>query len=175
LVYTQDISSDAEKEQLRHLHHYSVDVALDSVREWVDTTKQIKNFVAVDNVSGKENGFVHFQEKVIKGRPVVYIAQAGTSLIGSGIGRRLMQCVLINYPAGTEFLILTRVFNKEAINLYQNRLGFKPIDIDMIKELGYDERYCGFRHKSTREEIEAIRDNTLLVEKTRDVSKAILS
>jgi hypothetical protein len=83
--------------------------------------------------------------------------------------------VLINYPAGTEFLILTRVFNKEAINLYQNRLGFKPIDIDMIKELGYDERYCGFRHKSTREEIEAIRDNTLLVEKTRDVSKAILS
>ncbi|WP_412754199.1 hypothetical protein [Legionella donaldsonii] len=54
------------------------------------------------------------------------------------MGRHLMNCVLTHDPAGTEFYILTRVFNSNARSLYEGRLGFTPIKEDEVKRLGYD-------------------------------------
>ncbi len=94
----------------------------------------------------------------------MYIAQAGVQSRGAGIGRHLMECVLSRYPAGTEFYILTRVFNSDAKGLYEKRLGFKPIEDEEIIALGYDDRYCGFKHRTSPEEIDAIKSRQLAAE-----------
>jgi hypothetical protein len=68
-----------------------------------------------------------------------------------------MECVLSHYEAGTEFYILARNFNKEAITLYQERFGFAPISQDAVTEFGYNkELYYGFNHTITDKEITAI-------------------
>ena len=102
-------------------------------------------------------GFINFVGKTVRNKPVVYIPQASVLHRGEGVGRRLMECVLTHYSAGTEFYILTRVFNTEAKVLYKDRLGFAEISDDEVTELGYDERYCGFKHTTTAEEIAAIK------------------
>lgn len=137
------------------LYHYSVAVSLDAMKEWKTS---MKCYVAsrVDAGRRTEIGFVHFTEQVVDGRPVVYIAQAGVDARGQGLGRRLMECVLAHYPAGTEFFILTRVFNTAAKTLYEKRLGFKAISEAQVRQLGYDERYCGFNHVSNEAEIATI-------------------
>ncbi|ARH01140.1 hypothetical protein [Legionella micdadei] len=68
-----------------------------------------------------------------------------------------MECILSHYPAGTQFYILTRVFNTDAKNLYGKRLGFEPIEEKEVSDLGYDARYCGFKHTTTVAEVEAIK------------------
>jgi len=141
------------------LHHYSVVASLGAMKEWKDSNGKMKCYVAYQNQNGRktEIGFVHFNEDVVDGKPVIYIAQAGVLNRGQGIGRRLMECVLSHYPAGTEFYILTRVFNTEAKNLYEKRLGFLPIGESQIKQLGYDNRYCGFKHTTSLDEVATIK------------------
>ncbi|KTD52983.1 Uncharacterised protein [Legionella quateirensis] len=75
-----------------------------------------------------------------------------------------MECVLSQYPADTEFYILTRVFNSETKGLYEKRLGFKPIQAEEIIALGYDDRYCGFKHRTSFMEIDAIKGRQLPTE-----------
>ena len=72
-----------------------------------------------------------------------------------------MECVLSHYPAGTHFYIVTRVFNHEAKLLYSNRLGFTPINEDVIEQLGCDQRYCGFEHTTIDAEIQSIQDRKI--------------
>lgn len=140
------------------LHHYSVAASLGAMEEWQNSDGKMKAYIAYQNVGGHKRkiGFVHFTEQVVNGKTVVYIAQAGTSVPGEGIGRRLMQCVLSHFPADTEFYILTRVFNTEAKTLYQKRLSFTPIEPDEVRQLGYDDRYCGYKHTTTTQEIAEI-------------------
>lgn len=141
------------------LYHYSVIASLGAMKEWQDPRQNMHVYTAYEMIEGKKHriGFAHFQETKVDGRDVVYIAQAGVETRGKGIGRHLMESILSHYPAGTEFYILTRVFNTDAINLYGKRLGFKSIDEKEIHELGYDERYCGYRHTTTQEEIAGIK------------------
>lgn len=148
------------------LYHYAVAASLSTMQEWQDTTNNMHAYMAYEAKNGvkKRMGFVHFNEKMIGERPVVYIAQAGVQSRGTGIGRHLMECVLTHYPAGTKFYILTRVFNTDAKVLYENRLGFSPIEEEEIRALGYDERYCGFKHTTSLEEINAIKSRQLFAE-----------
>lgn len=141
------------------LYHYSVAASLGAMQEWNNPSEKIHTYMAYEEteVGKRRIGFVHFNEKVVDGRPVVYIAQAGVQARGKGIGRHLMESVLSHYPAGTEFYILTRVFNSDAKGLYEKRLGFSPIKEAEIKELGYDNRYCGFKHTTTIDEVDAIK------------------
>lgn len=140
------------------LYRYVMAAALEAIKN-SNTPKKIKTYLAYENVDGKSQhvGFVHFTEMVIHGNPIVYIAEAGVSKRGRGIGCRLMECVISHYPAGTEFFILTRIFNTEAKTLYNTRLKFQPLDENLIAELGYSkEKYVGYRHVSTKEEITEI-------------------
>jgi hypothetical protein len=125
----------------------------------------MKCYIACKYEKGRKSkvGFVHFKEDTVDGKPVVYIAQAGVQDRGKSIGRRLMECVLAHYPPETEFYILTRVFNTDAVALYQERLKFQPIGETEIKQLGYDERYCGFRHTTTESEVSAIKAKQAIV------------
>lgn len=111
------------------LYHYSIAACLGAMQEWNDPNEEMRTYMAYDNTRGAQCkiGFVHFNEKIVDNKPVVYIAQAGVEGRGKGIGKHLMESVLAHYPAGTEFYILTRVFNTEAKNLYEKRLGFAPI------------------------------------------------
>lgn len=104
-------------------------------------------------------GFASFYEEKINGKSVIYISDAmvNTDFKGKSVGRRLMQCVLAHYPAGTEFYILTRKFNSEAIALYRDRLGFSPTTLEELKALDYDERYVGFKHTTDGTEIVSLR------------------
>ncbi len=140
------------------LYHYSIFVSLDAMKEWRESKGKMKCYMAFQNdVSRKlKVGFVHFTEQVVSGKKVVYIAHAAVQNRGQGIGRHLMECVLAHYPVGTEFYILTRVFNSEAKNLYGKRLKFSPIEIDEIEQLGYDKRYCGFKRTTTESEVQEI-------------------
>ncbi len=106
-------------------------------------------------------GFISFYPGQVTGRPVIYISDAGVKCRGASIGRRLMECVLTHFPEGTEFYILTRQFNKEAISLYHDRLGFEPISQDEINQLDYDERYVGFKHVSTKVELDLMKDKRI--------------
>jgi hypothetical protein len=145
---------------LNPLYHYSVTASLGAMQEWKDSQKNMRCYIASEYSKEKCRyipvGFVHFEEAKVNNNPVVYIAQLGVTTPGKGIGRRLMECVLAHYPAGTEFYVLTRVFNTEAKTLYQKRFNFSSIQEEEIKQLGYDTRYCGFKHITLPEEIEAI-------------------
>ncbi len=145
------------------LYHYSIAASLGAMLEWQDPTKNMHTYTAYEISEDKKHriGFAHFQETRFQERQVVYIAQAGVETRGNGIGRHLMESILTHYPAETEFYIVTRVFNTDAITLYEKRLGFKPIGEKEIQELGYDTRYCGYRHISTKEELTAIKERQM--------------
>jgi predicted GNAT superfamily acetyltransferase len=140
------------------LYHYSIAASLGAMKEWKESNGRMKCYIAYQNINAHRTkiGFIHFIEQIVNDKKVVYIAQAGVLNRGHGVGRHLMECVLAHYPAGDEFYIVTRVFNTEAKNLYQKRLGFSPIEVNEIQQLGYDDRYCGFKHTSTPQEINAI-------------------
>lgn len=140
------------------LYNYSVLASLDAMQEWKSGQQ---GFIAYKNCNGTriKVGFVLLEQKQVNDKPVVYIAQAGVNERGKGIGRALMECVLMHYPEGTNFLIGTRIFNKEAINLYQNCLKFESLNAQFVKEaMGLDERYCGFAHATSKEELALIRN-----------------
>lgn len=145
------------------LYHYSVAASLGAMKEWKESNGSMKCYIAYQNKDGHRTkiGFVHFTEQTVNDKKVVYIAQAGVLNRGHSIGRHLMECVLAHYPANTEFYILTRVFNTEAKNLYQKRLSFTPIEANEIQQLGYDSRYCGFKHSTTEQEIGTIKGKQL--------------
>jgi len=145
------------------VYHYSINASLNAIKEWRIPGEKMESFVVYQNPEHKKVGFINFQEKNVEGKKVVYIAQAGVANRGKGLGRHLMECVLARYPVGTEFYILTRIFNEEAIRLYRDRLNFTPIDDKKLKYFGLDNRYCGFNHTTTAEEINTIRAKQLLL------------
>ncbi len=154
------------------LYHYSVAGCLAATNEWLNQEERIKSYVACELVKNHKNagyhkrivGIVHFVEKQIDDENFVYIAQAAVAHRSAGIGKRLMECVLSHYPENTHFKILTRVFNDNAQKLYHEKLHFSPIEIEAIKQLGYDERYCGFEHTTSSTEIQLINENKVLVD-----------
>lgn len=145
----------------RGLDQYSIAVSLDTIQRWKDETNEhMQSFIAYEKVNGYKIklGFVLFQEKIMDGRSVIYIAEAAVSKIGASIGRRLMECVLAHFPAGTEFQILTREFNTEAKDLYGQRFLFEPLTKEQIAKLDYDsERYVGFSRISKESELAEIK------------------
>jgi ribosomal protein S18 acetylase RimI-like enzyme len=150
----KDSSSD-----ILSLYNYSVFGALGILQEWQKGNQHA--YVAYKNINDMrvKAGLVIFEEKNINGKHFVYIVEAGVYERGKGIGHALMDCVLMHYPEKTEFLIGTRIFNKEAIGLYQNGLKFELLNAEAVKEyMGLDERYCGFAHTPSREELALIRN-----------------
>ena len=149
------------------LHHYSVAASLGAMNEWQDKDAKIKCYMAYKNVEGRnvKIGFAHFAEREVNNKPVVYIAQADVINRGQGIGRHLMECILAHYPPETEFYVLTRIFNTDAKILYGERLKFNLIEEDEIKQLGYDNRYCGFKHSTTPEKIDEIKNRQVEIGK----------
>lgn len=164
-VFTEKTGSFFERSRLHDssLYHYAVSGAVSSISEWVKSDDRMKCYLAYKRIAGinKIIGFVHFTEKMVDSRGVVYISQAGVMSQSTGVGRRLMECVLSHYPVGTHFNIVTRIFNHEAKLLYSNRLGFNPINEDVIEQLGYDKRYCGFEHTTIIDEIQSIKNRKI--------------
>jgi ribosomal protein S18 acetylase RimI-like enzyme len=154
------------------LYHYSVACSLGTMKEWKESDGKIKCYIAYKNINGHRTkiGFVHFTQQTVNDKSVIYIAEAGVLNRGHGVGRHLMECVLAHFPANTEFYILTRIFNTNAKTLYQQKLGFTPISENEIEQLGYDNRYCGFNHITTQEEITAIQSKQLEMDTTIDTA-----
>lgn len=142
------------------VYHYAVAASIGAISEWKDSNENMQAYIAYQTVNGhqKKVGFVHFTEKSMNGKSVVYIAQAGVTHRGQGIGKCLMECVLSHYPAETEFYILTLTFNTEAKALYQDALKFVPIQQSEVAQFGLDERYCGFKQTTSKEQILAIKN-----------------
>lgn len=141
------------------VHHYSVKASLDAMNDWLDRKQEMKCYLAYQNVEGckKIVGFVHFQEKTMNRNSFVYIAQIGVTNRSCGIGTRLMECVLSHYPGNTHFKILTRAFNTEAKSLYQDKMNFSPFSQEEVHQLGYDNKYCGFKYTTSCDQVEAIK------------------
>ena len=146
-----------------HLYHYAVSASSSAIKEWTDSEEQMKCYLAYKNIDGIKTitGFVHFIKKTINENDIIYISQAGVLNQSSGVGRRLMECVLSHFIPGTQFYIVTRTFNNDARFLYSNRLNFTPIDEGIINELGYDQKYCGFERTTTEEEVQSILDRKI--------------
>ena len=164
-VFTEKAGSFFEGSQLHNspLYHYAVSGSASSINEWINSDNRMKCYFAYKNIDGinKIIGFVHFIEKIVDGNSAIYISQAGVMNQSTGVGRRLMECVLSHYPAGTHFYIVTRVFNHEAKLLYSNRLGFTSINEETIRQLGCDQRYCGFEHITMAVEVQSIQDRKI--------------
>ena len=145
------------------LYHYAVSGSASTMKEWINSEDEMKCYLAYKNIDGVKaiTGFVHFEEKKINGNNAVYISQAGVLNQSSGVGRRLMECVLSHFAPGTHFYIVTRVFNNDARFLYSNRLNFTPLDENIMNELGCDQRYCGFERTTTEEEVCSILDRKI--------------
>lgn len=154
-----------DDDYLNPLYHYSVNASLGVMQEWQDTKKNIHCYMASKYISKEHRyipvGFIHFEETKVDGKPVVYIAQMGVAQPNKSIGRRLMECVLSHYPEGTIFYVLTRIFNTEAKTLYQKRFNFASIEEAEIRQLGYDDRYYGFKHTTTLNEIQTINEKII--------------
>jgi ribosomal protein S18 acetylase RimI-like enzyme len=159
------------------LYHYSVAGSLDAMKSWKESANKMKCYIAyrMENGHKRKFGFVHFIEKMVNDKPIIYIASAGVSQQGKGIGRRLMECVLAHYPAKTDFNIVTRVFNTEAINLYHRRLHFQPIGKQEVEQLGYDDRYCGFKHTTTESEVSMLKSKQVYITAVSSISKTAKS
>lgn len=143
------------------LNSYAIYASLLGIKEIAE--QKAKCYIAYqkgNNGWSNKIGFASFREATIDDKPMVYICSAGVhkDYVGKGVGRRLMECILAHYPENTEFYILTRKFNTEAITLYRNRLNFESISIDEIKQLDYDDRYVGFKRKMTAKELVEIND-----------------
>lgn len=136
------------------LHHYASNAALGAMQDWQDPEQNIKSYIAYDG--DRMVGFVQFQEKAQAGQKFVYIANLVVENANQGVGTRLIQSVLAHYLVGTEFRIGTRVFNDPAIHLYRDKLKFTPLTADEVVVMGLDERYCGFRHTTTYQELVSI-------------------
>ncbi len=158
----------SQADETNSIYHYAIDVAIDSVKELQDTNQNMKSVFAYKE--SKIIGFISFQERMMEDREIVYIAHAGVTDRGNHIGRHLMQCVFLNYPVGTEFYVLTRVFNTDAQNLYSGRFKLNPISLEEIRALGYDERYCGFKGNTNQEMLDEIH---LLIAYKTDIDKKI--
>lgn len=158
------------------LYHYAVSGSASAIKEWTDSEDQMKCYLAYRNIDGIKTitGFVHFIEKTINRNNIVYISQAGVLNQSSGIGRRLMECVLSHFVPGTHFYIVTRAFNTDAKFLYSNRLNFTPIDEGIINKLGYDQRYCGFERTTTEEEVCSILDRKIEFIEEQNMTKNLL-
>ncbi|GEM_PF-1193695 len=162
------------------LYHYSVMASMDAMSNWKSPLEKMQSYIAYQNIDGKKMqlGLVQFTEMEVQNRPIVYIAQAGVTNRGHGVGKGLMECVLSHYPVGTQFYICTRIFNVEAKALYNQALGFSPIPNEEIALFGLDARYCGFKHKTTQAEIEMIKNKTLdaaAIDKVADYSSSAMN
>lgn len=145
------------------VYQYAVAVAIDAIKAWQNSEKKMQAYIAYDE-HNKKVGFVNYSATTVNQQAVVYIAQAGVKSLAQSIGRRLMECVLSDYPVGTQFYVLTRLFNVEAKILYEYRLKFSPIDPKEITELGYDPgRYCGFKYRLTQEFIDEIKAKQIAI------------
>lgn len=139
------------------VNNYAIYGSLSAIKELLEN--KAKCYIAYkDDNNPIMIGFVSFKELTINEKSIVYISNAcvRNEYQRNGIGYRLMQCVLMHYPAETEFYILTRKFNASAIKLYQERLKFSTISSDEVKLLGYDQRYIGFKCKTTKDELNKI-------------------
>ena len=98
--------------EAQYVYNYAVASSINAMQEWKDPDGKVKSYIAYEKLNNhsRKIGFVHFVEKTLNNSPIVYIAQAGVLEQGKGIGRRLMECVLSHYPAGTKFYIGTRNF-----------------------------------------------------------------
>lgn len=165
-----------QKFEGNNLHHYAVDACLDAIQEWLKQEKPVQCFMAYEQSEWgpKIAGFVHFYRTQVKDKDVVYIAQAGAAVRNAKIGTRLMKLVMSHFEPETEFYILTRNFNAEAIHLYKDKLGYTDIKADEIHELGCDERYVGFKHTTSEKELEDIKKDLIEVE-NNTIDQLILS
>ncbi len=152
------------------LYHYAVAAAANTLKEWKSNPENTRAYIAYKNEHDADTGasrerkigFINFVNTALSGKPVVYIGQAGVRDFDKSIGRRLTESVIAGYPAGTEFYVLTRVFNARTKNLVK-KFEQKGIDVSEIKKeeimnLNYDpERYCGFKYVLSQEMIDDVK------------------
>ncbi len=163
-------SGIVQEDRADPLYHYAVAASLDAVNEWGAKSGNMRAYVACEKEKNADTGatrdrkigFINFVETEMNGKPVVYIAQAGARNFDQGVGRRLTESVVAGYPAGTEFYVLTRVFNARTKNLVrkfeQKNLAITEIDRDEIMKLNYHpDRYCGFKYVLSQEMIDDVK------------------
>lgn len=135
------------------LHHFAIKAALDTIKTWLNSHKNIKTYLAYEKVNDTESivGFVHFHQTTGVHRTIC-IDQLGVSSRGKGIGKQLMEHVLLQHPAGTRFILDTRNFNQRAQKIYQS-LGFTRV----TQAFEHDpDRYCGFELTTTEAQLNAL-------------------
>ena len=152
------------------VYHYAVAAASDTMKEWKSNPDNTRAYIAYKNecdpdtgrAREKKVGFINFVDTELLGKPVVYVAQAGVRDFDESIGRRLTESVVAGYPAGTEFYMLTRVFNARTKNLVkkfeQKGIQVDAIGPDEVRKLNYDpDRYCGFKYILSQQTIDDVK------------------
>jgi ribosomal protein S18 acetylase RimI-like enzyme len=156
------------------IYHYCVAAALGAMQEWQVKSNKMQCYIAYSD-DNRIIGFIHFKEILLNSDPVIYIAQLGVikGYSGKGIDRKLMECVLSHYPAGTQFSTATRKFNMEAIKMYTDDLKFAFTDGNVVQQLGYNNHYCGLKHETSLEEIKKINEKICRYEEADDNTNKI--
>jgi len=68
----------------------------------------------------------------------------------------LLPCKMVCVPTAHQLR------KPDPLPLYQKRLGFGDITPEEVAQLGYDQRYCGFKHTTSPEEINIIRAKQII-------------
>ncbi|STX51566.1 Acetyltransferase (GNAT) family [Legionella busanensis] len=143
-----------------NLYHYASYIGLDAMQELF---KEEGGQCCVAYKKSKTNkktavGFLVFYEKEIDAKKIVYISHVSVGEMHKGIGTKLIQSVIKNYPENTRFYLCARKRNEEGLACYE-KLGF-TYDPTYIEKFGYKPEYfVGMTHTSCLEELNKIKSN----------------
>jgi len=141
-----------------HLYHYASHVSIDAMQE-AFKLKDGKCCVAYRNQNGRKQpvGFVVFYEKVIDAQKMVYISHLSVSELRQGIGTKLMQALMLHYPANTTFYLCARQRNVHALQTYE-KLGY-VYNTKYLKDFGYNPEYfTAMQHVTIANELKQMRE-----------------
>lgn len=137
-----------------HLMHYASYIALDAMNEMFNLVdakcvvayKKTKSHIKVPV------GFMVYFEKEIDHDKMVYLSHVSVAELHKGIGSKLIETVMVEYPPNTHFYLCARKRNAEGIPCYE-KLGFK-LDPAYIENYGYNDHFVGMSAYTTFADVE---------------------
>lgn len=155
--YDYDHTKACAANASNHLYHYASHVAIDALQELFKHEKG--QCCTAYRMMGNRKipvGFLVFYEKIVEAQKIVYISHVSVGPFRKGIGTKLIQAVLMIYPADTVFYLCARRTNEDAHRVYQH-IGFNP-DSQYLQPFGYNPQYfIGMSHRTTPEQLKEIK------------------
>lgn len=154
--YNYKHTNDPTGTDNNHLYHYASYIGIDAMQE-LFKQEGGQCCVAFKTAGNRKIavGFLVFYEKTVDDKKLVYISHVSVGQFRQGVGTKLIQTVLMNYPAETTFYLCARKRNEDALRVYA-KLGFE-MNHQYLTQFGYNPEYfVGMSHVTRPDELSEI-------------------